>query len=91
MEIVSIKFEEDFLKNVEKAMKKHNYSTKAEFVREAIRDKLTDLEKQDYLFSALRLYGAGRKKHGYLTDQDIHKARERAAKELAKELGVDLD
>ena len=91
METVSIKFEEDFLKHVEKAMKKHNYSTKTEFIREAIRDKLTDLEKQEYLFRALSLYGAGKKKHRHLTDQDIHKAREKAAKELAKELGVKLD
>lgn len=91
MEAVSIKFEGTFLHNVEKVMKEHNYATKAEFIREAIRDKLNALEKKKYMMRAIRLYGAGRKKHGTITDEDLHQARERAAKELANELGVNLN
>ncbi len=90
MEAVSLKFEENFLKNIEKAMKKYNYSTKTEFIREAIREKLIDLEKQDYMLMALKMYGAGKTKHGIIKDDTLHEARERAARELAKELGVDL-
>lgn len=89
MEVVSIKFEDEFLDTIEKSMKKHNYTTKAEFVREAIRDKLNDLEKSEYVLRALRLYGAGKAKHGAITDEKLHIAREKAARELAKELGVD--
>jgi metal-responsive CopG/Arc/MetJ family transcriptional regulator len=90
MEAVSIKFEDTFLQNVEKAMSEHNYATKAEFIREAIRDKLNELEKQKYMMKAMRLYGSGKKKHGHITDEDLDKARERAAHEMAQELGVDL-
>ena len=90
METVSLKMEDTFLENIEKAMYKHNYTTKAEFISEAIRGKLTDLEKQEYILRALKLYGTGKDKHGTITDKDLHRAREKAAKELAQELGVDL-
>ena len=39
MENVSLKMEENFMKAIEKVMRKHNYMTKTEFIREAIRDK----------------------------------------------------
>ena len=91
METVSLKMEDTFLDNIEKAMHKHNYTTKAEFIREAIRGKLTDLEKQEYILRALKLYGAGKDKHRSITDEDLHRAREKAAKELAQELGVELN
>ena len=90
MDAVSIKFEDDFLHNVEKAMKKHNYTTKTEFIREAVRDKLDELEKREFVLRALRLYGAGSSKHGTITDEKIHSAREKATRELAKELNVQL-
>ena len=88
METVSVKFEDNFLQEIEGVMKVHNYATKAEFIREAVRDKVIDLEKQEYIARALKLYGASKKK---TTDKDLHQAREGAAKEIAKELGVDLD
>ena len=91
METVSIRFENKFLQDIEKIMKSNNYSTKAEFVREAIRDKIKDLEKQEYVFRALKLYGTGKNKHENITNEIIHEARQKAARELAKGLGVDLD
>ncbi|MCX6749773.1 MAG: ribbon-helix-helix domain-containing protein [Candidatus Pacearchaeota archaeon] len=47
MESISLKLEKAFLQNIEKAMKKYNYSTKTEFIREAIRDKIKDLEEDE--------------------------------------------
>ncbi len=47
MESISLKLEKAFLQDIEKVMKKHNYSTKTEFIREAIRDKIKELEKQE--------------------------------------------
>ena len=91
MEIVSIKFENIFLNNIKKVMKEHNYTTKTEFIREAIRDKLSELEKKKYMMRAMKLYGAGVKKHGAITDEDLNKAGEKAVREIAQELGVNLD
>jgi metal-responsive CopG/Arc/MetJ family transcriptional regulator len=50
MESISLKMEKEFLQNIEKAMKKHNYSTKTEFIREAIRDKIKELEGKEQKF-----------------------------------------
>ncbi len=49
MENISLKLEENFLKAIEAVMKKHNYMTKTEFVREAIRDKIKRLEEKEIL------------------------------------------
>ncbi len=49
MENLSIKLEESFLKVIETVMKKHNYMTKTEFIREAIRDKIRRLEEKEIL------------------------------------------
>lgn len=83
MEAVSLKLEDTFLKDIEKSMKKHRYTTKTEFIREAIRDKIRDLEKEEALLRLKRLYGASKRK---TTDDELHKAGEKAFEELEKEL-----
>ena len=83
METITIKLEEQFAKNVEKMIKRHNYSTKTEFIREAIRDKINDLEKEEALMRARKMYGASRLK---TTEEQLHKAGEKAFEELEKEL-----
>jgi metal-responsive CopG/Arc/MetJ family transcriptional regulator len=47
MENISLKIEKDFLNAIEKVMKKHNYMTKTEFIREAVRDKIRRLEEKE--------------------------------------------
>ena len=49
MENLCLKFEENFLKAIVTIMKKHNYMTKTEFIREAIRDKIRKLEEKEIL------------------------------------------
>ena len=44
MESVSLKLEKEFLAAIENVMRKHNYMTKTEFIREAIREKVKRLE-----------------------------------------------
>jgi len=83
MEAVSLKLGDSFLKDMEKAMKKHRYSTKTEFIREAIREKLRDLEKEEALMRVRKLYGAGTGKRK-ITDADIHRAGEEVFKEFEK-------
>lgn len=90
METISVRFEEDFVQDIEEVMKQNRYATKTEFIREAIRDKMNQLEKQKALLRLEQAYGAGTKKGRKITDQDIHQAGEEAVKELAKDLGVEL-
>ncbi|MEK6908954.1 MAG: ribbon-helix-helix domain-containing protein [Nanoarchaeota archaeon] len=49
MENISIKLEIGFLNAIEKVMKRHNYMTKTEFIRESIRDKIRRLEEKEIL------------------------------------------
>ena len=49
MEHISLKLEGNFLKAIVAIMKKHNYMTKTEFVREAIRDKIRKLEEKEII------------------------------------------
>ncbi len=79
METITIKLEDKFAKDVDDAIKKHRYTTKTEFVREAIRDKLRDIEREEALVHAKKLYGTSKRK---TTDKMLHKAREKAFGEL---------
>ncbi|MEK6850888.1 MAG: ribbon-helix-helix domain-containing protein [Nanoarchaeota archaeon] len=49
MNNVSLKLESGFLSALERIMKKHNYMTKTEFIREAIRDKMKKLEEKEII------------------------------------------
>ncbi len=44
---ISLKLEKEFLKSIEAIMKKHNYMTKTEFIREAIREKVKKLGEKE--------------------------------------------
>jgi metal-responsive CopG/Arc/MetJ family transcriptional regulator len=82
MEGISIKLEKDFLAVIEKVMKKNNYATKTEFIREAIRDKVEGLEEKEEMRRQIaRLAGSSKRK---TTDEDLHKAGEIAFERLEK-------
>ena len=55
--------------------------TKTEFIREAIRDKIIELEKQETLNKIEKLFGSSKRK---TTDEDLHKVREKLAKDYEK-------
>jgi len=83
METVSIKLEDEFAKDVESAIKKHHYTTKTEFIREAIRERIKELEKEEALRRIRKLYGASKRK---TTDRQLHEAREKSFEELEREI-----
>ena len=82
MENISIKLESNIAKNIEKRMNEFNYSTKTEFIREAIRDKLAMLDHETQrkkAFNALMqargsLKGKGKSK----TDAEFRELRTKA-------------
>lgn len=77
MKLISIKLEEKFLKDLERIAKANRYSTKTEFIREAIRDKLNEIEKQETLKHLDKIFGSSKRK---TTDADLHKARKKLEK-----------
>ena len=47
METISLKMETKLIKDIDRAMKRHRYSTRTEFIRDAIRNKLGALGKEE--------------------------------------------
>ncbi|MBI4154939.1 hypothetical protein HY498_02545 [Candidatus Woesearchaeota archaeon] len=72
-------------------MVENRYATKTEFIREAVRDKVHELEKRKALLRLEQAYGNGLKKGRKITDEDVHRAGKEAVRDIAKELGVELD
>jgi len=87
MESINLKLEKNLLKNIDISLKRFNFSTRTEFIRDAIRDKLTELEKQEAIKKLAELKGSlkGKSKMSY------EQAREIAARNIFKRYGVDLD
>jgi len=48
MQTISLKIADQTVTRINEALEKHNYSTKSEFIRDAIRDKLNALENQKF-------------------------------------------
>jgi Arc/MetJ-type ribon-helix-helix transcriptional regulator len=90
MEYVSFKLEKPVLKQVERGIKEFHYSTKSDFLRDAIRTKLQLLEenrakKQAWqaLYAARGIFkGKGRAKN----DEEFRKITEKAAEEYIEML-----
>jgi metal-responsive CopG/Arc/MetJ family transcriptional regulator len=86
MEVISLKLDEQMLKNIDAALQKNNFSTRTEFVRAAIREKLSELEKQEALKRLVLMRGSLKGK-AKMSDEE---AKIALSKELAKEFGVNL-
>ncbi len=87
MEHISIKLEDGFLQDMERIIKKSRYSTKSEFIREAIRDKIDEIEKKVMLEHINKIAGKFKMR---TTDEQLHKIREEVFNELAREKSVKI-
>lgn len=86
MEHVSIQLETAIARQIDKDIKEFNYSTKTEFIRESIRDKLKANEEErqkkkawESLFAARGIFkGKGKAK----TDEEFRALTEKAGEEF---------
>ncbi len=83
MESVSVKFQEKILKKMDKCIHEHNFNSRTEFIREAVRDKLTEVQQQLLIQELMKLRGAAKRK---TTDKDDERIREEASRELLRKL-----
>ena len=84
METISLKLDEGMLHNVDESLKKHNFSTRTEFIRDAIREKLEELSREDLMKEFLKFKGKAKKK---VSDAELKKIREDVFDQIAKEKG----
>jgi metal-responsive CopG/Arc/MetJ family transcriptional regulator len=83
MENVSVKFNEDVLKKVDESISEHNFNSRTEFIRDAVRDKLDELSKVDLMKEFLKFRGKAKKKTTYAENR---KTKEEVSKKLMDEL-----
>ena len=81
METISLKLEEGILKEIDQKLAKHRYSTRTEFIRDAIREKLSEFEKEEMLKAVAKLRGSSRHK---TTDEHLHRVRENLIEKYEK-------
>ncbi len=81
METISLKLEDTLLHEIDGTLAQHRYSTRTEFIRDAIREKLSELEKDELLKKVALLRGSSGRK---TTDEQLHRAREKAFELLSK-------
>ena len=81
MEIVSVKFQEEILKKIDLVIENNNFNSRTEFIREAVRDKLSEIEKQELIKKFMSLRGKGKPRTN-LTDEEV---REKVGKEFLED------
>jgi len=87
MESITIKVNDEMSKQIKNAMKP-NYTTKTEFIRSAVRNKIKDIENDRVLKSFKEFQGSAKV---CISDKKFEKNRELAFKELLKKKGWKLD
>lgn len=95
MEHVSIKMDTAIARQIERDMKEFNYSTKTEFIRESIRDKLKQLageRKKKKAWDALfAVRGIFKEQGKAKTEEEWYKWRKEYGEKLAEELAKKYD
>lgn len=74
MEIVSLKLEKNMLDEIDRKLISNRYATRTEFMRDAIRHKLSELEKEELMRHVAKVKGISKRK---TTDKQLHEAGEK--------------
>ena len=85
MQAITIKMEDRLLEELDQKLEEHRYSTRTEFIRDAIREKLSELEKEEVLKNLAQLKGSSKRR---TSDDELHKAGEKAFELLEKKFKV---
>jgi metal-responsive CopG/Arc/MetJ family transcriptional regulator len=83
MDVVSVKLDDQMLKRIDGSLKENNYSTRTEFIRDAIRAKLDELLRRSLIQELMRYQGVA----APTSDKERRRQRDQALKELIKESG----
>ena len=76
MEAISLKLDEALLEEMDQNLSKYRYSTRTEFIRDAIRSKLSELEKKELMEAVHHLRGSSKRR---TTGKELHDIREQLA------------
>jgi len=74
MEVISLKMDAEMLKNIDAVLKKHNYGTRTEFIRDSIRVKLSSLNKEEALAEFAKSRGSSKTKTSWKKYRQIRES-----------------
>ncbi len=82
-EMITVKIDNEFLKDVDEIVKKEKYQNRTEFIRAALREKIDELKLKKAMMEIAHLKGASKKK---ITEEEYEKARETAFDKICGKL-----
>lgn len=82
-EMITMKLDKKFLNEIDRTAKEENYESRTEFIREAVRNRIKELNQEDLVNEFMKFRGKAKKK----TTQDEN---EITRKQVSKELMEDL-
>ncbi len=87
METVSLKMDEGLLHEIDSKLEENRYSTRTEFIRDAIRIRLSNLEKEKVI-RKLAAFKGSLKGKAKMSEKEASK---KASSAIAKKFGINLD
>jgi metal-responsive CopG/Arc/MetJ family transcriptional regulator len=83
MQTITFKLNDEILGRVDKSLSMFNFSTRTEFIRDAIRDKLEQQETENFMKKLAAFKGKAKTKY---SDKEFRKLRDKVSEEYGKEL-----
>lgn len=87
METVTFKLHEKILKKIDELLRPLNFSNRTEFIREAVRDKLNQIETEKFMKRLAQHKGTAKVK---ISDEKLKEIKEDVAKKYAAKYGVKI-
>ena len=83
MQTITFKLNDEILSKVDKSLSMFNFSTRTEFIRDAIRDKLEQQETDNFMKKLAAFRGKAKTKY---SDKEFRKLRDKVSEEYEREL-----
>ncbi len=82
-DMITVKLEEVFLKDMDIIVKNEGYQSRTEFIRNALREKIEEIKLKKAMMELAHLKGSSKKK---TTEEDYERMRTKAFEEISKKL-----
>ncbi|HIH11076.1 TPA: ribbon-helix-helix protein, CopG family [Candidatus Woesearchaeota archaeon] len=82
-DMITVKLEDVFLKDIDSIVKNEGYQNRTEFIRNALREKIEEIRLRKTMLELAHLKGSAKKK---TTEDSYEKTRVKAFEELSRKL-----
>lgn len=82
-EMITVKMDDMFLREVDAIVKNEGYQNRTEFIRSALREKVEEIKLKKAMMELAHLKGSAKKK---TTEDDYERIRAKAFEEISKKL-----